>query len=85
MMSVVSTMKIDVKLFGTLRKYSNPESPGRLQVNLPVNSTVTDLVDRIVERRGEVVVCAINGHTQRLNTVIHDGDEVVLLNRLGGG
>lgn len=85
MMHGAKTMKIIVKLLGTLRKYSDSDSPGRLQVDLPSGSTVTDLIDRITDRRGEAAACAINGHTRRLDTVIDDGDEVVLLSTLGGG
>lgn len=78
-------MKIEVKLLGTLRKYSYPNSPGRVQVDLPSNSKVIDLIARITERNTEVVACAINGHTRKLDTVIRDGDKVILLTKLGGG
>lgn len=78
-------MNVTVKLLGTLRKFSHPDTPGRLSVELPENTTVAELVERVVQRRAPVVACAVNGYTRKMNTVISDGDEVVLLSKLGGG
>jgi molybdopterin converting factor small subunit len=78
-------VNVQVKLFGPLRKYSDPDSPGHLRVELPAGSTVADLVSRIANQRGEVAACAVNGRTRKLDTVIQEGDVVMLLSRLGGG
>ena len=78
-------MKVTVKLLGTLRKFSHPDTPGRTTVDLPGGSTVNELVARIIKGRATVVACAINGRTRKLDTVISEGDEVILLSKLGGG
>ena len=78
-------MNITVKLLGTLREYSHPDTPGQLHVDLPENTTVAQMVEQIIQRRAPVVACAINGHTRKLDAVLSDGDEVFLLSKLGGG
>lgn len=78
-------MNVTVKLLGTLRKFSHPDSPGELKIDLPSDSTVADLINRIIKGKATVVACAINGRTRNLDTVICEGDEVILLSKLGGG
>ena len=78
-------MIVNVRLLGGLRKYSPADSPGQMRMNLPPDSTVADVIGRITNKAGEVAACAINGHARKFDTVIHEGDEVILLNRLGGG
>jgi molybdopterin converting factor small subunit len=78
-------LTVKIKLLGTLRKYSPPDSPDEVMIDVPSGSTVSDLAHRIVKSRAPVVACAINGHTRKLNTVVNDGDEVILLSKLGGG
>ena len=78
-------MTVKVKLLGTLRKYSPPDSPGEVTVDVPSGTTVSDLAQRIVKSRAPVLACAVNGRTRRLNTVVNEGDEVILLSKLGGG
>jgi molybdopterin converting factor small subunit len=78
-------LTVTVKLLGSLRNFSQPDSPGKMTVDVPSGSTVHDLALQIVESRAPVVACAINGHSRRLDTVINDGDEVILLSKLGGG
>jgi molybdopterin converting factor small subunit len=76
---------VEVKLLGTLRKYSPPDTAGKVKLDVPSGSTVSDVAHRIVSSRAPVVACAVNGHTRKLNTVVNEGDEVILLSKLGGG
>ncbi len=58
----------------------------RLDVMLPIGSTLADLLDRLaLPRRDESVLLVINGRQADAEQVLHDADEVHLIPALSGG
>ncbi len=78
-------MRVRVRLFGTLQRLSAPATPGRLELDIPAGASVKELIDRLQPKPGEVAGAAINGKACSLGQRIGEGDEVYLLNMLGGG
>ena len=77
-------MKATVHLYGPLRRYSPPETPGLMRVDIPDGSTIEDLIDHIGIDRKEAMATAINGKACAVNRQISENDEVHLIAQLGG-
>jgi sulfur carrier protein ThiS len=78
-------MKATVHLYGRLRRFSKSETPGLTRVDIPVGSTIEDLIDHIGIDRKEVMATAVNGKACAMNRQISENDEVHLIAHLGGG
>ena len=78
-------MKIQVHLYGTLRRFSDPETPGIWSGELPLKTTIRDLMDAIGTSEQEVSAAAINGTTFSFDTEIPEGAKVILVTNIGGG
>jgi molybdopterin converting factor small subunit len=78
-------VRVRVRLFGRLQRFSAPETPGRLELEIAPGAAVRDLIDILKPGAGEVANVAINGRSCTFDQRIADGDEVYLLNMLGGG
>ena len=88
-------MKVYAKVFATLvqslpkavlaRYPQGIRSGSRLEVELPDNSTVADLVDHLELPREEVKVTFVNGRAQPLGHILLSGDQVGIFPPIGGG
>jgi molybdopterin converting factor small subunit len=78
-------VKITVKLFGTLRRLSNPETPGLWQGEAPEGMTLRELIGFLGTRETEVAAAAIDRRPVELDEVIQDGAVVMLVTHVGGG
>jgi molybdopterin converting factor small subunit len=78
-------MFVRVKLFGTLRRLSQPETPGLWQGEIPSGSRISDLLKIINSGLSEANAAAINGQPSSFDAEIPDGAEVVLVTPMGGG
>lgn len=78
-------MHIQVKLYGTLRRLSNPTTPGLWQGDVPDGITVNQLVGLLGTRIEEVAAAAIDDQPVELDAVISDGQVVTLVTPVGGG
>ena len=76
---------VKVKLYGTLRRFSQKDTPGIWVGEPPLNSTVTDLIGIIGSKPNEVAVASINGEVCPFDTVVPDGAEVMLATHIGAG
>jgi sulfur carrier protein ThiS len=76
---------VTVKLYGTLRRLSQPETPGLWQGEVPAGTDIAGLVRLLGTRLDEVAAAAINGEPAPLETRLADGDVVVLVTPVGGG
>lgn len=75
-------ISINLNLFATLR----PLLPGApCDVELPDQTTVQDLVDRMNIPGDEVKLIFINGRRCELSAVLADGDRVGIFPPVGGG
>ncbi len=78
-------MIIKAKLFGTLRRFSNPQTPGFWCGELPEGSTVNDLIVLIGAEVEEVSAASINGTVKSLDSKIDSNDEIILVTTMGAG
>jgi len=78
-------MRITVKLFGTLRRFSTPQTPGFWTGEVPDESTVYDLIKLIGADANEVAAASINGIVKKLDTTIDREDEILLVTTMGAG
>jgi len=77
-------VQIKVVLFGMLRERLAKESRGRLIVELPEGSTLSDLLAKLEIRTA--VSCSVNGQIERNFTkILSAGDEVQIFQPVGGG
>jgi len=78
-------MKVTVKLYGTLRRLSNPGTPGLWNGEIPAGTTLRQLVTLLGTREEELAAAAIDGQVFPLETPIPDGAVVTLVTPVGGG
>lgn len=58
----------------------------RLEVSLPFNSTLSDLLEHLeVDLGPEDLLLAVNGRVVEPNKILQDGDEVNLMPAISGG
>lgn len=82
---VKSTITVNVKLFGDLRKYRSRGAPETAPVELSPGATVADLAARLGMTRADEVIAGVNGDQAQEETVLHDGDQVLLVSPMEGG
>ena len=78
-------MRITVRLFGTLKRLSQPGTPGRWQADVPEGTTIEALITLLGTRTAEVYAAQVNGELRPLEFEIPDGAEVILVTPFGGG
>jgi sulfur carrier protein ThiS len=78
-------MRVTVKLFGTLRRFSNPATPGLWQGDLPIGTKIVDLIKILGTTDAEVAAAALNGEACSLETAIPEDTVVTLVTPVGGG
>lgn len=78
-------MNVTVKLYGTLRRFSQKGTPGLWIGVIPRNSRINDLIDLLGTKPAEVAAASINGNVRPLDTEIPDGAEIILVTFVGGG
>jgi sulfur carrier protein ThiS len=79
-------MKIQVKLFATLSRFSPGGLPGTpFEVELKEGATLQDLVDQLGIPAEETKVAFVNGIVQTLGYVLQSGDDTGIFPPIGGG
>jgi sulfur carrier protein ThiS len=78
-------MHIRVKLFGTLRRLSNPETPGMWEGEIPEGTTVLELLHQLGAGQYECNAAAINGVSVDLSAEIPPDIEIMVVTPMGGG
>ena len=74
-------MKIEVRLFASLRKYSNDKS----RIELEEGANVSDFIERIGVPPSEVAIILVNGRHAHQDQRLHDGEAVSLFPAIAGG
>ena len=78
-------MRIEVRLYATLRR-CRPERPdGRLDVELPEGATVLEVVNLLGLDPAEIHLVMINGVGRDLNQPLRQDDRLGLFPPIGGG
>lgn len=83
----MSTManKVTVKLYATLRKCVECGSKGRIDIDVPVGTTVEHLAAQLGIAPGEVWLVFVNTVRAHLVQELQDGDQVDIFPPVAGG
>jgi len=74
-------MKVEIKLFASLRKYSLPPE----EMELAEGTTVGNLLKRIGIPPSEVAVALVNGRHAENELALNDGETIALFPPIAGG
>ena len=82
-------MKINVKLYGVLRRYRPETAVGAphhpFTIALPDDARVIHLVEALGMPSGSLNAASINAEAVDIDAVLHDGDQVSLFPPTAGG
>jgi sulfur carrier protein ThiS len=78
-------MRVSVRLYGSLRRLSQPETPGLWQGELPPGNCLRDLIAVLGTKEAEVAAAAIDGRLCPLERELEDGMSITLVPHVGGG
>lgn len=79
-------MKVEVKLFASLRRFQSPEAQGgKVQVELEEGAIVQALLDSLGISGQEAEIILVNGLRTETDALLKEGDQVSLFPMLGGG
>ena len=74
-------MEIEVRLFASLRKYSNDKN----RIELEDGANVHDFIERIGVPPSEVAIILVDGRHADRDQRLHDGEAVSLFPSIAGG
>ena len=78
-------MKINVKLFATLRKYAPAGSSAKQDVTLADGTTIRQLLQQLALPEPEVAFVFVNSKRQKLDEPLSHGDELGIFPPIAGG
>ena len=79
-------MRVQVKLFATLRRFAENVTPGTpFEVELSEAATLRALLNQLKIPLEEAKITFVNGIIQDLDYVIKDEDEIGIFPPIGGG
>ena len=78
-------MKVNVKLFATLRKYLPSQSNQQLSLELSDGATVRQVLEQLGVPEPQVAFAFINSKRQKLDESLSDGDELGIFPPIAGG
>ena len=79
-------MEIRVKLYGTVRRFSQPGTPGLWQGEISPGTRIIDLITLIGSTEREVSAVSLDGIVQPFESVIPDSvTDIKLVTPIGGG
>ena len=74
-------MEIEIRLFASLRKYSNDKS----RIEMEDGANVSDFIERIGVPPSEVAIILVNGRHAHQDQRLQDGEAVSLFPAIAGG
>ncbi len=78
-------MKVQVKVFATLRKYVADESSGEQDLELAEGATVGDALRELKIPEREVAFVFVNSTRKKLDEPLTEGDELGVFPPIAGG
>ncbi|MGO9612257.1 MAG: MoaD/ThiS family protein [Dissulfurispiraceae bacterium] len=78
-------MRIEVRLYATLRRYALSAAEGVLNVDVPEGGKAADVIASLGVNADEVHILMINGVSSPLDQVLAEGDRLGLFPAIGGG
>ncbi len=78
-------IKVSVTLFADLRRFAPPGQEDSQSQELRAGATVADALDAAGIPAGEEVTAGLNGERAERESVLHDGDDLMLFSQMEGG
>ena len=78
-------MKVQVKLFATLRKYLPDESNQKVPLELPDGAAIRQVLQQLSVPEPEVAFVFVNSKHQTLDKPLSHGDELGIFPPIAGG
>ncbi|MGB9722840.1 MAG: MoaD/ThiS family protein [Chloroflexia bacterium] len=79
-------IRVEVRLYATLRKYAPPAPPGTpLSLELPAGTRLGELFARLGIPPEELKTAFVNNRRQEEGYLLRDGDRVALFPPVAGG
>ncbi len=79
-------MKVEVRLFATLRPYLPPGAHGdAITLDMPAGATVRDVVELLKIPSEVDCLTVVNGHDATPEVILAPGDQVTMFPPLAGG
>ena len=78
-------MIVRLRLYGTLRRFSSPETPGLWTGDVSPESTIADVLAVIGIDPRELAGASSRGQLQPLDAKVPEDADVVLVTPIGGG
>ena len=78
-------MKVQVKLFATLRKYAPDDSVQKEGLELSEGATIRQVLEQLGVPGPEVAFVFVNSKRQKLDEPLADGDELGIFPPIAGG
>lgn len=78
-------MKVRAFLFGTLRRLSQPDTPGLWEGDISPGITINEFLHQIGAEKYEANAAVINGMSCNLDDKILEESEITIVTRMGAG
>ena len=78
-------MKVQIKLFATLRKYLPSQPNKQLPLELPEGTTIRQVLEQLGIPEPQVAFAFVNSKRQKLDEPLSDGDELGIFPPIAGG
>lgn len=76
---------VRLQLFADLRRFLPKGHTGPIELEMPADATVAELLERAGVPAAEDITVGLNGEQGGRESVLHEGDEVVLFSPMEGG
>lgn len=78
-------MKIRVRVFATLRKYTPEASAGEQELDVAEGATVGQVLEQLKIPQAQVALVFVNSTHQKMDRPLADGDELGIFPPIAGG
>jgi molybdopterin synthase sulfur carrier subunit len=78
-------MRVELRLYATLRRFAPNAEGGALFVDMPEGATAADLIATAKVDAGEVHILMVNGKNSPPDLILAEGDRIGLFPAIGGG
>jgi sulfur carrier protein ThiS len=80
-----STVTVQCRLVGELRRYLPGNDSGEGPMTVPASSSIDELLDRLAIPERQTLVIGLNGTKASHSEILSDGDELTIVAAMMGG